>query len=94
MDIERKTFTSQARNLMLVSVLETISFLVLLAMMLTGNESGVSVAGAIHGFLFLAYALLVLRDREEFGWTWAFVAIAILTGPIGAILVMERLRRP
>ena len=94
MDIERKTLTSQARNLMVVSVLETISFLVLLAMMLTGNESGVSVAGAIHGFLFLAYALLVLRDREEFGWTWGFVAVAILTGPIGALLVMERLRRP
>lgn len=94
MDIERKTFTSQARNLMVVSILETISFLVLLAMMLTHNEAGVSVAGAVHGFLFLAYASLVIRDREELGWTWGFVAIAILTGPIGAILVMERLRRP
>jgi heme A synthase len=62
-------------------------------MMVTGNEGGVSVTGAIHGVLFLAYALLVLRDREVFAWSWGFVAVAILTGPIGAIVVLERLRR-
>lgn len=69
------------------------SFLALLWMMVTGSEGGVSVTGAIHGLLFLAYALLVLRDREVFGWSWGFVAVAILTGPIGAIVVLERLRR-
>lgn len=62
-------------------------------MMLSHNETGVSVTGALHGALFLAYALLVLRDREEFGWSWGFTAAAILTGPIGAILVLEKLRR-
>ena len=83
---------SSARTLRAVSILETLSFLVLLAMMLTGNEAGVSVTGAIHGALFLGYALLVLRDRDVFGWSWAFVAVAILTGPIGAIVVLEKLR--
>lgn len=62
-------------------------------MMLAGNERGVSISGAVHGLLFLAYALLVLRDREVFAWSWGFVAVAILTGPIGAIVVLERLRR-
>lgn len=62
-------------------------------MMLSGNEAGVSVSGAVHGLLFLAYALLVLRDREVFGWSWAFVGVAILTGPVGAIVVLEKLRR-
>lgn len=81
-----------ARRLRAVSVLETLSFFVLLAMMLSHNEAGVSVTGAIHGFLFLAYALLVLRDREVFEWSWGFVAVAILTGPIGAIVVLEKLR--
>ena len=85
--------TDPARRLRIVSVLETVSFVVLLWMMLSHNEAGVSVAGAIHGLLFLAYALLVLRDREVFGWSWAFVAVAILTGPVGAIVVLERLRR-
>lgn len=40
-----------------------------------------------------SYAILVLRDRELFGWTWGFPALAIVTGPIGAILVLEKLRR-
>lgn len=81
------------RRLRAVSVLETVSFLVLLAMMLTHNEAGVSITGAIHGVLFLGYALLVLRDREALGWSWAFVAVAIFTGPLGAIVVLEKLRR-
>lgn len=75
-----------------VSVLETISFIVLLAMMFTHNEAGVSIVGAIHGLLFLVYAYFVVMDRDELGWSWAFVALAILTGPVGAIIVLEKLR--
>ena len=88
----RNDVSSSARLLRAVSILETISFLVLLAMMLTHNDVGVSITGAIHGFLFLGYALLVARDRELFGWSWAFVAVAVFTGPIGAIIVLEKLR--
>lgn len=94
MEIESNSQSSvETLRLRAVSVLETLSFLVLLAMMFAGNEGGVSFTGAVHGFLFLAYAILVLRDREHFGWTWGFTALAILTGPVGAILVLERLRR-
>ncbi len=94
MEIESRAQSStETLRLRAVSVLETLSFLVLLAMMFAGNEGGVSFTGAVHGFLFLAYAILVLRDREHFGWTWGFVALAILTGPVGAIVVLERLRR-
>ena len=82
-----------ASQLRLVSILETLSFVGLLVMMFTENEGGVSVLGMIHGLLFLAYAIIVLKDRDVFGWTPAFTAVAILTGPIGAILVLERLRR-
>ncbi|MDP9069185.1 MAG: DUF3817 domain-containing protein [Actinomycetota bacterium] len=73
-------------------MLETVSFLGLLVMMITGNEMGVSILGMIHGLLFLAYAALVVTDREVFDWSWGFVALAILTGPVGAIVVLERLR--
>jgi integral membrane protein len=75
-----------------VAILETLSFIVLLGMMFTHNETGVSIVGATHGFLFLAYAALVVMDRETFGWTWGFVTLVILTGPIGAIVVLEKLR--
>ena len=81
------------RALIWLSIAETISFIVLFFMMVTHNEQGVSIVGAIHGFLFLAYALLILRARDEFSWSWGFVALAVLTGPIGPIVVLERLRR-
>jgi integral membrane protein len=73
--------------------LETLSFVALLAAMLLESEAGVSVIGAVHGFLFLAYAVLIFRDREALGWTTGFMVVAIVTGPIGAIVVLERLRR-
>ena len=87
------TVTVPATRLRWLSIVETLSFVALVWMMVSGNEQGVSVVGAIHGFLFLAYAILVVRDREVFGWSWTFVAAALLTGPIGPIVVLERLRR-
>ncbi len=83
----------EIQRLRMVSVLETLSFAVLLGMMISKNEAGVTVAGAVHGMLFLGYAGLVLLDRESLGWSWGFTALAILTGPLGAIFVLEKLRR-
>jgi integral membrane protein len=90
---ELRSPATPATRLRWLSIVETVSFVALLWMMLSGNEQGVSIVGAVHGFLFLAFAILVVRDREVFGWSWGFVAAAVLTGPIGPILVLERLRR-
>ncbi|HVM34815.1 MAG TPA: DUF3817 domain-containing protein [Actinomycetota bacterium] len=87
------TINGSVARLRLVSLLETISFLALLTMMASESEAGVSVVGLVHGLLFLGYAVLVLSEREELGWTWTFAIVAIITGPVGAILVLERLRR-
>ena len=84
---------NKVRQLAVVSILETLSFLALLGVMVRESEGGVSVVGMIHGLLFLAYAVLVFRDHRELGWTTGFMLVAILTGPIGAIIVLERLRR-
>ena len=85
--------TNKARQLAAVSILETLSFVALLAAMIMGSEGGVSVVGMIHGLLFLAYAVIVFRDHRDHGWTTGFMLVAIFTGPIGAVLVLERLRR-
>ncbi len=77
----------------LVSLLETASFLALLVMMALHNEGGIFVMGLLHGLLFLGYVLLVLLDRAELDWSWAFTALVIVTGPLGAVIVLERLRR-
>lgn len=76
-----------------LSLTETISFIALLTMMATHNETGVSIVGMVHGLLFAAYALVVWFQREELGWTNGFAALAILTGPVGAIIALERIRR-
>lgn len=83
----------KAKRLGWISILETISFIALLWAMFAHNDQMVSVVGAIHGFLFLAYAALVWFDHGELGWSRLFAVGSIVTGPVGAIVVLERLRR-
>lgn len=85
--------SDKARRLAWVSIAETVSFVALLAAMILESDAGVSALGAGHGFLFLAYALLVWIDHDDFGWSTAFAVASVLTGPAGAIIVLERLRR-
>lgn len=85
--------SAKTRRLRAVSLVETVSFLGLLAAMFLESEAGVSVLGATHGVLFLAYAFLVWIDHDDFGWTTWFALGSIVTGPLGAIIVLERLRR-
>jgi integral membrane protein len=82
-----------ARRLAWISIVETISFIALLTAMFLESERGVSVIGAVHGLLFLAYAFFVWTNRESFDWTRWFALGSIITGPLGAIIVLERLRR-
>ena len=76
----------------ILSVLETATFALLVAAMVANNDSGVSTVGLVHGLLFAAYTLAVLKWRVELQWSAAFAAAAILTGPVGPVLALERLR--
>lgn len=82
-----------ATTVVWLSILETVSFIALLAVMIAGSEAGVSTVGMVHGLLFAAYAVVVFMWREALGWSAGFAALAVLTGPIGAIIALERLRR-
>jgi hypothetical protein len=78
----------------IVSVLETISFLlVIVAMAVLDQGEARSLAGAFHGMLFTIYAVLLFLTHRVLGWSRGFAALGVLTGPIGAIVVLERLRR-
>lgn len=85
--------THKARRLRTVSIVETVSFVALLTAMFLHSDSGISVLGAIHGLLFLAYAYFVWVDHDDLGWPTWFAVVSVLTGPVGAIIVLERLRR-
>jgi hypothetical protein len=80
--------------LAVVSVLETVSFMLVLAAMAMLDKGELrSAAGAFHGLLFALYAVLLVLTRRVLGWSLGFAALGVLTGPVGAILVLERLRR-
>lgn len=85
--------SGKARRLGWVSIVETLSFLGLLSAMFLESETGVSILGAIHGLLFLVYAFYVWIDHRDLGWGSWFAVASVLTGPLGAIVVLERLRR-
>ena len=76
-----------------LSALETLTFAFLLVAMARKNESAVSIMGLIHGLLFASYALAVWSWHGRLRWSLPFAVVAILTGPLGAVLALERIRR-
>lgn len=87
-ELERK-----ARSLQWVAIVETCSYLALLACMVAGSTIGIRLVGSIHGMIFLAFASMVIMISREMGWTWKYIVLVVATGPIGAVLVYEQIRR-
>jgi hypothetical protein len=80
--------------LKVVCLVETISYLTLLVMWLgLRSHVGTLMVGSVHGMIFTAFALMMLSIYQPMGWSWKFLAVSILAGPIGAVIVYERVRR-
>jgi len=79
--------------LKVVSLVETGTYLFLLAFWLSGNRVGTLLLGSMHGMVVMAFAGMVLLIFRQLGWSLAFALFAILTGPVGALAVFERVRR-
>ena len=93
-DDPRSELDRKAEQLKWVALIETISYVLLfLFWAILHNAIGTKVMGFFHGWIFLAFAAMILFITRPMGWTWRFAAIALLTGPVGAILVYERIRR-
>ncbi|HEX7521516.1 MAG TPA: DUF3817 domain-containing protein [Acidimicrobiia bacterium] len=87
-ELERK-----ARALQWVAIVETASYGVLLAFWIAAMPVGIAVTGSVHGMIFLAFAAMVIMITPAIHWSWWFTALVLVTGPIGALIVFERLRR-
>jgi hypothetical protein len=88
-ELERKV-----KPLMIVAVVETISYLVLAYFWLIAqSDTGIAVAGSLHGTIWMAFVGMLFFIRADIGWTWEYVVLAVVTGPIGGVLVFTRLRR-
>lgn len=87
-ELERK-----ARALQWVCVAEALTYSVLLYFMITDNATGRALTGSLHGVVVLSFAAMVIMITPAMRWSWWYVVLVLVTGPIGAILVYERIRK-
>ncbi len=76
-----------------VSVVEALTYVSLLFFWVSGNRTGTLLLGSMHGMVVCAFAGMLLLIFKPLGWSLPFTVLAILTGPIGALIVYARLRR-
>lgn len=86
-ELERKI-----KALEIVALIEGVSYIGLFAFWVSGNVVGTKLFGSIHGWIFIAFSLMVAGVRKPMRWTWPFAVAAVVTGPLGAILVWWRIR--
>lgn len=88
------------RNLRVVSIIEAVSYLLLLVATVIkqagGTEVGVSVLGPIHGVLYLVFAVLVVVAKEPLEWDWVrtFFALVIGSLPFGGFWLEKQWLAP
>lgn len=88
-ELERK-----AKALSVVALTETVTYCVLFYFwIIQPNVAGKAITGSVHGMVWLAFCAMVIMIAKEMEWTWGYVALVIVTGPVGGLLVWERIRR-
>ena len=79
--------------LKVVSLVEVAMWAAAAAFWLLGSRVAQLLLWSMHGMVVVAFAGMVLLIYRALGWTLRFAALAILTGPVGALMVFARLRR-
>jgi hypothetical protein len=79
--------------LKVVAVVESLTYVCLLYFWLSGNRVGTLLLGSMHGMVVCGFAGMLLIIFRSLGWSLPFVIFVIVTGPIGAIAAVLRLRR-
>jgi len=84
----------KARSLAVVALVETVTYLVLAyCWLIARSDAGTAITGFFHGLIWMAFVGMTVLIREDIGWTWGYVALVVVTGPVGGVLVWARLRR-
>ena len=88
-ELERK-----AKALKFMALFESVTYLLLAYFWLVVPNDGIkAVVGFFHGLVWLAFVAMAVIIRPDIGWTWGYIALVVLTGPIGGVLVWWRLRQ-
>jgi integral membrane protein len=87
-------------RLRVIGIIEAISFLILLGIAMplkyfAGMPEAVSVAGWLHGILFVAFFIALMLARDAMQWSVRWTAIVLLAAflPFGPFVIDGRLRR-
>jgi hypothetical protein len=75
------------------ALIETVSYSLLLWAWLGGHDVVRAIVGSLHGMIWLGFVAMLLEARRPMNWTWAYTVFAVATGPLGALVVFERIRR-
>ncbi len=88
-ELERK-----ATQLKWVALVETAGYVVLfVCFAIVHNTPATKVTGFFHGWIFIAYAVMVVWIFPSIEWQWWWIPVALFTGPIGGVLLFEKIRR-
>jgi hypothetical protein len=79
--------------LKVVSMLEAAMWAAAAVFWIIGSRVAQLLLWSMHGMVVVAFAGMVLLIYRPLGWSVRFAAATILTGPIGALVVFERVRR-
>ena len=87
-ELERK-----AAALKWIALLETITYVILFYFwIISPSASGKAITGFFHGLIWMAFVAMTLMITPKIGWSWGFAAAGVLTGPIGGLIVWQRIR--
>jgi integral membrane protein len=82
-----------AKALKVVALVETVSYLLLAYFWLVAQSAnGTKIVGSVHGIVWMAFVAMVVLIKPKIGWSWGYVVLVVLTGPIGGVLVFARLQ--
>lgn len=88
-ELERKS-----KALAVMALVETFSYLVLFYFWVIGpDDNARRVVGTIHGLVWLSFVAMTVLIRRDIGWSWAYVVLVVVTGPVGGVLVFARIKR-
>lgn len=93
-DDPRTELERKAAQLKGVALLETGSYAALfLSFAVFDNKVATSLTGFLHGWVVIAFMVMVVWITPAMRWRWWFPVLVLVTGPFGGIIVHEKIRR-
>jgi integral membrane protein len=93
-DDDKTELERKAEQLGYVALLETASYLILFVFWaVLRNDIFTKITGFFHGWIFIVFAVMVVWIWPSMKWRWWWIPLALLTGPVGGVLVYDKIRR-